>query len=258
MKNTILEKFQKGEPCLGTFTHLMSNSAIRILSRTGLDYAIIDIEHSPVGEGQACELIMAANDAGLCPAVRINEISRGQILKVLDAGAKALIVPHVNTVEEVKQLVSYGKFAPLGNRGYCASADGGWGRDACYTDGMEGYMRTANERTLLIPQCETMGCLENLEEIVNLDGVAGIFIGPYDLSIAMGIPGQFDHPDHIAAVERIRKTCAEAGKLCIVFCDTPEKARGYFRQGFPNVTLSVDAFMLLNAVSALVDAAKDV
>ena len=258
MKNTILEKFQQGEPCLGTFTHLMSNSAIRILSRTGLDYAIIDIEHSPVGEGQACELIMAANDAGLCPAVRINEISRGQILKVLDAGAKALIVPHVNTVEEVKQLVSCGKFAPLGNRGYCASADGGWGRDACYTGGMEGYMRTANERTLLIPQCETMGCLENLEEIVNLDGVAGIFIGPYDLSIAMGIPGQFDHPDHIAAIERIRKTCAEAGKLCIVFCDTPEKARGYFRQGFPNVTMSVDAFMLLNSIKALVETAKDV
>lgn len=258
MKNTILEKFEAGQPCLGTFTHLMSNSAIRILFRTGLDYAIIDMEHSPVGEGQACELIMAANDAGLCPAVRINEISRGQVLKVLDAGAKALIVPHINTVEEVKQLISYGKFAPMGNRGYCASADGGWGRDACYADGMEGYMRTANERTLLIPQCETMGCLEHLEEIVHLDGVAGMFIGPYDLSIAMGIPGQFDHPDHIAAVERIRKTCADAGKLCIVFCDTAEKANAYFRQGFPNVTLSVDAFMLLNAVSALVEDAKNI
>ena len=236
----------------------MSNSAIRILSRTGLDYAIIDIEHSPVGEGQACELIMAANDAGLCPAVRINEISRGQILKVLDAGAKALIVPHINTVEEVKQLVSYGKFAPLGNRGYCASADGGWGADPCYAEGMEGYMRIANERTLLIPQCETMGCLENLEEIVNLEGVAGIFIGPYDLSIAMGIPGRFDHPDHIAAIERIRKTCAEAGKLCIVFCDTAEKANAYFRRGFPNVTMSVDAFLLLNAVRSLTEEAKNI
>lgn len=258
MKNTILEKFQKGEPCLGIFTHLLSNTGIRILSRTGLDYAIIDIEHSTVGEGQACELIMAANDAGLCPAVRINEISRGQILKVLDAGAKALIVPHINTVEEVKQLVSYGKFAPMGNRGYCASADGGWGMDACYADGMEGYMRTANEKTLLIPQCETMGCLENLDEIVNMDGVAGIFIGPYDLSIAMGIPGQFDHPDHIAAVERIRKTCADAGKLCIVFCDSAEKANAYFRQGFPNVTMSVDAFILLNSTKVLVETAKDV
>ena len=258
MKNTILEKFQKGEPCLGTFTHLLSNTGIRILSRTGMDYAIIDIEHSAVGEGQACELIMAANDAGLCPAVRINEISRGQVLKVLDAGAKALIVPHVSTVEEVKKLVSYGKFAPLGNRGYCASADGGWGCDPCYADGMEGYMRTANERTLLIPQCETMGCLENLEEIVNLEGVAGIFIGPYDLSIAMGIPGQFDHPDHIAAIEHIRKVCEAAGKLCIVFCDTPEKARGYFRQGFANVTMSVDAFMFLNSTKALVESAKDI
>ena len=180
------------------------------------------------------------------------------ITHMLDAGAKALIVPHVNTVDEVKKLISYGKFAPLGNRGYCASADGGWGRDACYAEGMEGYMRMANERTLLIPQCETMGCLENLEEIVNLDGVAGIFIGPYDLSIAMGIPGQFEHPDHIAAIERIRKVCAEAGKLCIVFCDSAEKANAYFRQGFPNVTLSVDAFMLLNAVSALVDTAKEI
>ena len=252
MKNTILDKFRAGAPCLGTFTHLLSNVGIRILSRTGLDYAIIDIEHSTVGEDRACELIMAANDAGLCPAVRINEISRGQVLKVLDAGAKALIVPHINTVEEVKQLISYGKFAPLGNRGYCASADGGWGKDACYADGMEGYMRLANERTLLIPQCETMGCLEHLEEIVALDGVAGMFIGPYDLSSALGHVGQIDHPEVIECIKGIIAKASAKGIRLGCFADTVEGGKKWRDLGVKFIGYNCDVNMWAQA------AAKDI
>ena len=89
-----------------------------------------------------------------------------------------------------------------------------------------------------------------------MDGVAGIFIGPYDLSIALGIPGQFDHPDHIAAVERIRKACADAGKLCIMFCGSGEQAAGYFRQGFPNVAVGIDVLTLIAGTKAMVDTAK--
>lgn len=256
MNNIILDKFNAGEPCVGTFTHLLSPTALRAMKQTGLDYVIVDLEHSPVGPGTAAELMATANDAGLGTLVRINAISRGQILKMLDAGAMGLIVPQVNTADEVRELVSYAKFAPLGNRGYCPTADGGWGFSEDYASGMSGYMAQANERTLVIPQCETAGCLEHLEEILAVDGVAGIFIGPYDLSIALGIPGQFDHPDHIAAVERIRKACADAGKLCIMFCGSGDQAAGYFRQGFPNVAVGIDVLTLIAGTKAMVDTAK--
>ncbi len=256
MENIVLDKFKAGQPCMGTFSHLLSAASLRVLGQTGLDYVILDLEHSPIGAEHVTELIPAARQAGLCPLVRVNGMDRGQFLKMLDAGAAGLIVPLVETVEQVQTLVSYAKFAPLGGRGYCPTVDAGWGFGPEYANGMAGYMNTANERTLLIPQCETAGCLEHIEEIVAINGVDGIFIGPFDLSIALGIPGQFDHPDHIAAVERVREACEAAGKLCIMFCGDADAAAGYFRQGFPNVTVGIDVLTLLSGMKQTVETAK--
>ena len=187
--------------------------------------------------------------------MRIDEISRSPVLKMLDAGAAGLIVPQIESVEQAEKLVSWAKFAPLGNRGYCPSRDGGWGLDDNYAQGMSGYMAWANENTLLIPQCETAGCLEHIEEIVAVEGVDGIFIGPFDLSIALGIPGRFDDARHIAAVERVRLACERAGKPCIMFCGSGEAAAGYFAQGFPSVTAGLDISFMIDAVRAMADTA---
>ena len=199
MRNRFFEKYIAGEHSLGTFTHLLSAPAIEALARAGLDYVIIDMEHSPIGAEHAAELVGVASGAGLAPFVRVDELSRSPILKMLDVGAAGLIVPQLETVEQARQLVGWAKFAPVGNRGYCPSRDGGWGLDENYASGMSGYMDWANRNTMLIPQCETAGCLEHIEEIVAIEGVDGIFIGPFDLSIALGIPGRFDDPRHIAA-----------------------------------------------------------
>ncbi len=258
MKNTVLEKFRAGERCVGTFTHLLSPAAIQGLGQTGLDYVIVDLEHSPVCPDEAAKLVAAAKGAGLCPLVRVDAIARSPVLKMLDTGAMGLIIPNVENAEQIRELVSYAKFAPMGSRGYCPTGDAGWGYGEDYRDGMEGYMRAANEQTLLLPQCETAGCLEHIEEIAAMEGVAGIFIGPFDLSIALGIPGQFDNPVHKQAVERIRLACERAGKLCIMFCGSGEQANGYFRQGFPNVAVGIDMLTLIDGTRATVDAAKRV
>lgn len=255
MKNRFLEKFKAGEQSLGTFTHLLSAPAVEALARAGLDYVIIDIEHSPIGAEHAAELVATASGAGIAPFVRVDEMSRSPILKMLDVGAAGLIVPQLESVEQARRLVGWAKFAPVGNRGYCPSRDGGWGLDENYKDGMSGYMDWANRNTLLIPQCETAGCLEHIEEIVAIDGVDGIFIGPFDLSIALGIPGQFSDPRHIAAVERVRLACKSAGKPCIMFCGNGEAAAGYFRQGFESVTVSLDISIMIDAVRAMADTA---
>ena len=257
MKNIVLEKFRTGAPCAGTFVHILYGAAVAALGQTGLDYVIIDNEHGPVGLETAARLIESAKGAGLCPFVRINAIERGQILKMLDAGAMGLIVPQVHTPDEVRELISYAKFRPLGNRGYCPSADGGWGCGEEYEGGMAGYMEEANEKTLVIPQCETAECLENIEEILSIDGVSGIFIGPYDLSIALGIPGSFDAPAHKAAVEKIKKACEAAGKLCIIYCDNAEKGAEYIRQGFQNVTVGIDIISLMGAAKDIADAVHE-
>ena len=256
MENRVLEKFHAGDKSLGTFTHLLSAPAIEALAYTGLDYVIIDMEHSPIAAEHAAELVGVASGAGLAPFVRVDAIQRSPVLKMLDVGAAGLIVPGVETVDEVKKLVEYAKFAPLGGRGYCPSRDGGWGMAECYAEGMGGYMERANHNTLLLPQCETMGCLENIDEILGMDGVDGIFIGPFDLSIALGIPGKFGDPLLTEGIERVRRACAAAGKLCIMYAGSGEAAKRYFGQGFPSVAAGLDVEVLKEAVRGIASAAR--
>ena len=256
MKNAILEKFRRGEPSLGIISHLLSAPAIEVLAYTGMDYVLIDLEHSPIGAEHAARLVGVAQGAGLAPLVRVDGIERSPILKMLDAGAAGLVVPQLETVEQARKLVSYAKFPPLGNRGYCPTRDGGWGSGSCYERGMDGYMAEANTSTLLIPQCETAGCLEHIEEIAAVEGVDGIFIGPFDLSIALGIPGQFGDPLLTEGIERVRRACAAAGKLCIMYAGSGEAAKRYFDQGFPSVAAGLDIEVLKLAVRGIASAAR--
>lgn len=256
MKNAILEKFRRGEPSLGIISHLLSAPAIEVLAYTGMDYVLIDLEHSPIGAEHAARLVGVAQGAGLAPLVRVDGIERSPILKMLDAGAAGLVVPQLETVEQARKLVSYAKFPPLGNRGYCPTRDGGWGSGSCYERGMDGYMAEANASTLLIPQCETAGCLEHIEEIAAVEGVDGIFIGPFDLSIALGIPGQFGDPLLTEGIERVRRACAAAGKLCIMYAGSGEAAKRYFDQGFPSVAAGLDIEVLKLAVRGIASAAR--
>ncbi|HSV57026.1 MAG TPA: aldolase/citrate lyase family protein, partial [Magnetospirillaceae bacterium] len=108
-------------------------------------------------------------------------------------------------------------------------------------------MTRYDSEILLIPQCETVGCLNSIEEIIALEGVDGIFIGPFDLSISMGIPGEFDHPDFIRALGRVRNACRAAGKFTIYFTVHEDKVADGFRSGFDAMTYSMDARVLIQA-----------
>ena len=195
MKNVLREKMLSGEKTLGTFMELGTATAAECLGLAGLDYLIIDTEHGPFNPQSALDFIRAAKLYNITPLARVQEISRAAILKLLDVGAMGLIIPCVNTVEEAKTIVSYGKYAPVGERGVANTAGSGFWFEDYASHGMPAYFETSNRETLLFPQCETLGCLEHLEEIVILPGIDGIFVGPFDLSTAMGIPGQFDKPE---------------------------------------------------------------
>ena len=127
MENAVLKKFREGRPSLGTFTAVGNPLAVESLRYTGLDYVIVDTEHTPAGIESAAAQIAAAQGAGLTALARANEISRTAVLRLLDVGAQGVVVPCVETVEEVRELVQYAKYTPLGNRGFCPTRDGGWG-----------------------------------------------------------------------------------------------------------------------------------
>lgn len=243
-KNSFKDKIREGRKPLGTFVDTASSYVAECIGYSGFDYIIIDNEHSPVEAETSTEIIRAAELTGLTPFARVREISRPAILKLLDVGAQGLIVPNVKTAAEVKKLVSYCKYSPLGGRGFCPSRKDGWGFDGELS--VRETMDFFNDNVLLIPQCETVEALEVIEEIAAVDGVDGIFIGPFDLSISMGMPGDFENPVFKSALERIRKAVHDAGKFCILFAGTEEKAIEGLNSGFDSVTYSLDAGLIVS------------
>lgn len=247
MKNTLREKILREEKTIGSFFTLGSGSAAECLGLSGLDYIIIDAEHAAFGPTDVLEFSRTAKLYGITPLARAQEISRPAILKLLDAGAMGLIIPCINTVEEAELIVSYGKYAPLGNRGVAPSAGSDFWMSEYAQQGLEHLFETCNRETMLIPQCETVGCLNNLEKIVAIDGIDGIFVGPFDLSTAMGIPGQFYRSEFKDALRHIQAVCAAAGKPSIIYAASEAAVDEAFGMGYTSVTYATDAQVLIHA-----------
>ena len=243
------------KPTFGTFFELGGRGAMEALTRAGLDYVIIDTEHGCLSVETTADMIVAAENGGLAPYVRIGDISRPSVLRMLDVGARGLIVPNIRSADEVRQLVDHAKFPPLGNRGYCPNRCSGWGADDWAQDAFA-YMEACNRRCKLIPQCETREALEQIEEIAAIPGVDGIFVGPCDLSIALGIPLQFDSPLLLDACERVLRACKQNGIEACIFAGNMADARKWAAKGFDSVTYGLDAAVLIGAFRELVEQFK--
>lgn len=255
MINLVKKAVAEGRHAIGTFFELGGGIAAQCLAVTGLDFFIIDTEHGPFDVESALTAITAAEKRSLTPFVRIKDSTRSSVLKMLDVGAKGLIVPNVQTVVEVEQLVEFAKYAPLGRRGFAPTVATGFGFDGFARDIGE-YFALANRETLLVPQCETLGCLENIESIAAMPGVDGIFIGPYDLSIALGVPAQMDSPKLTDAIRHVLSACKANHKLSMIYANTPAAATAHFENGFDCVACGLDSVFLINAIKDMVASIK--
>ena len=244
--NKFKEMLLNGQKPLGTFVDTASTYVVECLGRTGFDYIIIDNEHSPVEAETTAELVRAAELAGLTPFARVRDIQRSAILKLLDVGTQGLIIPNVSSVEDVEKVVSYCKYSLIGNRGFCPSRKDGWGYDLDMS--VMQLMNHFNDEVLLIPQCETVGALRSIGEIVKTDGVDGIFIGPFDLSISMGIPGDFTNPAFQNAIRKILEVCHENGKFCVLFTNDEAGVNDGFAKGYDSMTYGLDAGLIIDCL----------
>lgn len=258
MENVVLRKIQRGEPCLGTFSLLAASNAVEALAYTGLDFIIMDAEHGTVEAETAEELVRAAKLHGLTPFVRTRDSSRSAILKMLEAGAHGLVIPQIHTQEEARQVVSYAKYFPVGMRGVAVGCNGGYGYEPFAARGLRNYFDVCNRETLIFPQCETRGCLEEIEDIVQIQGIDGIFIGPYDLSAVLGNPGAFETEEFQDAIERILSAVKRSGKIAIMYTTDPTDVPGCFSRGFDAVTLGTDIKLMIGQLRQVVQCAKGV
>lgn len=176
--------------------------------RIGFETVWIDVEHGTPSFTEIQALCMAAEAAGAVPTVRLPDHHRHHILRALEVGARIVVVPMVNDAEIARELVQWGKFAPLGQRGFNTRSRG-------LNYGLDGIARVretfanANETTHLIAQIETAEAAANLDEICAVPGISGILVGPGDLSASLGKPGAFTDPELLTLVaDLIRRTRA--------------------------------------------------
>lgn len=252
MKNLVKAKIERNEKVLGTFHEIGSATGVELLGYGGFDYVIVDTEHGPFDVESTQQFVRAAKGANITPFVRVKDGQRNSILKMLDVGAQGLIIPNIKTVEEVKELVDFGKYFPLGNRGVAPTSGSSFWTADYATQGLDHYFEVSNKESLIIPQCETRECLENIEEIVAVEGVDGIFVGPYDLSTALGKPGQFGDQEIIDAIQHISDVCKKAGKMAFIYAGDVETAKKDYEIGYDSVCFGMDAMILINAVKSIV------
>lgn len=213
MNNDLKMRLKKGEHILGTMVNLFDNPEIaKILKVCGFDYFIIDCEHGCFDYSAVANILAMAREVGICGMVRIPEVKREVILKYMEMGAGGLMLPNAESIEQAEKLVEYSKYHPLGNRGVSLLRPAtGFEK----VDNAAGYMDKVNQETILIVQVESPTSVKNIEELLAVEGIDAAFIGPNDLTQSMGILGQYEHVDYIAAVDHViemaKKTQKSAG-----------------------------------------------
>ena len=254
MANRLKEKIKRGEPVVGTVAQLGGGTSIECLGLAGLDFVVIDTEHGPFSVQDTMDYIRAAETGGITPVVRVPDYTRPSLHRMINCGAKGIIVPCMENMEEIRLLVEQGRLSPKGKHCFPYARNSGWAQRSAGR--LSEFYEEVNEDVLIIPQCETVGLLNHIEEVMQVPDIDGIFLGPYDLSTDMGISGQFTHPDFLEARARILKACKDAGKPAISFSPDVAAARKNLADGFAGVALSIDAVEFIRTFKALVKEVK--
>ncbi|KAF2098810.1 HpcH/HpaI aldolase [Rhizodiscina lignyota] len=246
--NYFREKMQRGEVASTLSVKMVrTNDIIMMAKSAGFDGVMIDMEHSSFDFETTSQLCIAALGIGITPIVRSPSKNSSYIARILDGGALGVIVPHVKTVQDVKDIVEAAKFTPVGKR----SAGGGLPHLQYRSPPAEVANSLCNEATLVIPMIETLEALEAVNEIAAVPGVDALFMGSSDMTAEMGIPGEYDNKKLMDAYERMISACTRNGKFAGVGglqtrLDLAEKVCG---MGAGWISSAMDSALLFGAVS---------
>lgn len=222
-----------GETLLGTFVMMGSPAATELAARAGLDWVLIDLEHGLAGESDLLGLLQAVQGTGATPVVRVERTERLRVGRALDMGAMGIMAPQVSGPEEARTFASYLRYQPAGQRGIMVFSRGlDWGA------GGHGSVKGRHEALTGIVQIETPAAVEAASEMAAIDGVDCLFVGPADLSHAMGMPGNITDPAFEAALRSVADAARGAGKAAGVMLWKPEDAARFRDLGYTVLSLS--------------------
>lgn len=251
-KNRFKQGLATGKPQYGLWLGLPDNSAAEIAAVAGFDWLLIDGEHAPFDLRTIMSHLQAIAPYDVAPIVRCVEGDTALIKQLLDIGAQTLLVPMVETAEQAKQLVKAVSYPPEGIRGLGTSL-----ARAARWNQVPGYLKKANAEICLLVQVETASALENLDAILEVEGVDGVFIGPSDLSASMGYVGDAGNPVVVKAINNGLNKIRAAGKYAGLLCLEPSLTSDYIKEGANFVGVGVDTMILAQETRKLAQSFKE-
>ncbi len=199
---TLRSLLADGKHSIGSWLQLPSPDVAELLARSGYDWIVVDMEHGALSAAELPSLFRAIESGGAAPFVRVVEACPSAIKTALDAGAQGLILPHIETYDQLNAAINYTLFPSAGGKrgiGYC--------RANAYGKEFDSYLQGLSNEVFVVAQVEHINALEELESIIGHPRLDALMVGSYDLSGSMGITGDFEHPDFLAIMERITQTC---------------------------------------------------
>ena len=239
--NAIREKLNAGEHSIGSWMQIPHASVAEIMGAAGYDWVAVDMEHGSISVHQLPDLFRALELGNTLPLVRLAQGHSKDCKQALDAGAAGVIVPMVESAEQLIAVRDACRWPPAGARGV------GFSRANLFGKYFNDYSAEA-QAPLLVAMIEHHRALHELDSILAVDGLDSVLIGPYDLSASMGLTAQFDHPDFLSIMERIKKVAAEKGiPVGVHVVDpSPKQLNQRLGEGFQFLAYSIDAVMLNN------------
>ena len=251
--NTAKERLLKGEKLSAGWIQTGSPMASEIMAQSGFDILVVDGEHGPVDPSNLIPILHAMNGYGVMPMVRAPWNDFVSIKRLLDCGAMGIHIPYVNTPEEAAAAVSACKYPPEGIRGIAGSP-----RAAGYGANLGNYLQRANDQMLVMIALETPQSVQNLDLLMDVKGVDGIFIGPTDLSTTHGYFANAAHPEMQKIIRGIEdKVLARGDKLLATIASSASAAKELYMRGYSYVIFASDGVTLRTTVSEMIKEFKN-
>ena len=248
----IRKRTLNGEVLSGTWIVLGSSLAAEVAGRVGFDWLLLDLEHGMADFESLLAQLQAVEATPAAPIVRVAWNEAPLVKRVLDLGPLGVMLPYINNAEEAERAVRSVRYPPQGIRGLTPlNRPTNFGLD--YAE----YFKTANDQLLTVIQIESQQGIDSAQEIAAVDGVDVLFVGPMDLSLNMGIPGQFDHPRFRAALKAVADACRASGKAAGILCLGPDQLERTIEDGFSFVALGSDGGQLAVGMKQLAGAFDD-
>jgi len=248
--NRLRARLAEGRLTVGTMiVELHQPSLMVLLAGTGLDFVLIDTEHGPFSIESVAVLARTSRVMGMTPIVRVPEITYAHVTQPLDAGAQGIMIPRVTSPDQVRFALECMKYPPAGKRGVVL----GRGHTMFHAGPLEEVLPAMNRETFLVVQIETAEAVGRLEQLLAIPGVDAALIGPSDLSVALGVAGQMEHPTLVNAIERTVKTCQDKGIVPAIHTNDVAMTASWARRGMRMVSISSESGLLMAGVRSAVE-----